>query len=68
MKKALSKTGRAIKSFFLGLGTLIKEHVDARDLHAYAGIILLAVGCGMIYRPAGYIAAGIMLLFIALRR
>lgn len=42
--------------------------IDARDVVAFAGIILLAVGCHMIYPPAGPISAGAVLLFIALRR
>ena len=42
--------------------------LDARDIHAYAGIILVAIGANLIYPPAGYITAGAILLFIAFRR
>jgi len=68
MKNALIQTGKGLSVAFLGLWSLIKNNIDARDVHVYAGIVLLAVGCCMIYQPAGYIAAGITLLFIALRR
>lgn len=68
MKNVLIQAGRTLKVGSLGLWSLIKNNIDARDVHVYAGIVLLAVGCHMIYQPAGYIVAGITLLFIALRR
>ena len=64
----MNKIWRAFRLFFVGLGNLIKKNIDMRDVHFYAGTALLAVGCSMIYEPAGYMVAGIVLLFIALRR
>lgn len=31
-----------------------------------AGLVLLAAGCGMVYLPAGLIAAGVLLMLVAL--
>jgi len=42
--------------------------LDARDYHAYTGIILLSVGGFMIYRPAAFVVAGALLLWLAVRR
>ncbi len=47
---------------------IIHKSIDIRDVHAYAGTGLLAVGSYMIYEPAGFITAGAVLLFIAFRR
>lgn len=42
--------------------------LDARDLHAYGGIGLIAIGAGAIYWPAALIVSGSILLYLALRR
>lgn len=39
-----------------------------RDLHVYGGLVLMAVGAAMAYRPAGYFLAGLVLLWLGLRR
>ena len=36
-----------------------------RDMAAVAGLVLLTIGCGMIYLPLGPIAAGAVLLAFA---
>lgn len=41
--------------------------IDLRDVHAYAGILLIAIGCYQVYPPAALIVPGGMLFYIALR-
>ena len=41
---------------------------DGRDVHFYGGLILLGVGCGWIYQPAGLVACGVVLLYVAIWR
>jgi hypothetical protein len=41
---------------------------DGRDLHFYGGLLLLIAGCGWVYLPAGLIAGGTVLLFMAIWR
>lgn len=45
----------------------IQEHIDARDVHAYTGILLIAAGLAHIYWPASLIVSGAILLYLALR-
>ena len=42
--------------------------LDAQDIHTYAGLLLLSIGCGLIYLPLAFIAPGAGLLYVALRR
>ena len=37
-----------------------------RDIVGLLGVALIAVGAGMIYRPAGILAAGLLLVALAL--
>ncbi len=38
----------------------LRSHLD--DVHVYGGLLLLSVGAGWVYRPAGLIVAGVGLL------
>lgn len=40
---------------------------DLQDAHVYTGIILSAVGAGLVYMPAGLIVAGIALFYLGAR-
>lgn len=51
------------RSALTWLGGLVPE---LRDVLAVAGLALLSVGAGMIYRPAGLIVAGVVMLAIGL--
>ena len=44
------------------------KHIDARDAHAYLGTAMLAVGCYLVYPPLGFIAPGVIFLYIAFFR
>ena len=41
---------------------------ELRDLHAYGGVALVAVGCGWLEPATGLIAAGMGLIYLALRK
>jgi len=41
---------------------------DFRDVHAYGGGILLAFGAWQVYPPAAWMLAGLLLLYLGLRR
>jgi hypothetical protein len=41
---------------------LKKIRLPARDIAGLAGAALIAFGAGMIYQPAGFIVAGVLLL------
>lgn len=41
---------------------------DFRDLHVYGGGVLMAVGMGCLWRPAGLIVFGAFLLYMGLRK
>jgi len=45
----------------------IAHNIDVRDLHAYGGIVLVAVGLWQIYSPSAFIVSGAMLFYIAMR-
>lgn len=42
--------------------------LDERDAHFYGGLVLVAIGAGMAYLPAGFIAFGAGLMYPAVRR
>jgi hypothetical protein len=42
----------------------MKNHLP--DIVGLAGMALIAVGAGMVYLPAGFIAGGVLMLLIAL--
>lgn len=42
--------------------------LDARDAHAYGGILLITIGAWAIYWPAALITSGAILLYLAFRR
>lgn len=37
------------------------SHIDLQDGHIYGGLIVLSIGAGVIYVPAGIIVFGLML-------
>ena len=41
---------------------------DFRDVHVYFGGLLLAVGAGIAWQPAGPMVAGALLLYLGLRK
>ena len=41
---------------------------DLRDLHVYGGAALVVLGAARVYRPAGYLVAGLLLLYLGLRK
>ena len=45
----------------------IRGRLDLTDAHIYGGLMLVAIGAGWIYLPAGLIIAGLGLAFIALK-
>jgi hypothetical protein len=50
--------GKSLKSFVATIG--------ARDVLAVAGFGLLTAGAGMVYSPAAWITAGLILLAVAI--
>lgn len=42
--------------------------IDIRDGHVYGGGALVAVGVWQVFPPAGFIVAGLLLLYLGLRR
>lgn len=42
----------------------LRGKVEGRDVFVFGGILLTAVGAGMIYVPAALICAGIVLLLL----
>jgi hypothetical protein len=45
---------------------LIQVALRERDVLTFGGLLLMGVGCWMIYRPAGFIVVGVGLLGIGL--
>ena len=41
---------------------------DLQDLHVYGGGLLVAIGAGLAYPPAGPFAFGLVLLYLGIRR
>ncbi|MDB5458141.1 MAG: hypothetical protein JWP92_3726 [Caulobacter sp.] len=48
--------------FLRSAATFVRGAFDARDLVGFAGVGLVAYGFGQIYRPAGFIVLGGLLL------
>ena len=46
----------------------MKLPFNARDIHCYGGILLISAGLWAIYEPVAPVVAGIILLYLALRR
>ena len=46
----------------------IFRHINARDVHFYAGIAMLAAGAYFVYPPLALIAPGVVFLYVSLRR
>jgi len=44
------------------------SHFDARDAHAYLGLLLVSIGLGAVYWPLALVVSGSILLYMALRR
>jgi hypothetical protein len=42
--------------------------VDAQDACIIAGVLLIGVGAGMVYVPAGLVVVGVLMLALALWR
>lgn len=43
-------------------------NLDVRDLHVYAGLAILCAGIWMIYMPAALVSAGLILIWLGIRR
>ena len=60
MKKLLATLAR--------FGGIIARFVSLNDLHAYAGIALIAYGLNMFAPGAGWAAAGVLLFWLGIHR
>lgn len=46
----------------------VVAEVDARDVHCYGGLLLVAAGCWLYAPGAAMIVVGVALFYLALRR
>ena len=49
-------------------GVIAKVLPDLRDLHVYGGAALVTIGAALVYPPAGWMVAGLCLIYLGLRR
>ncbi len=40
--------------------------LDAQDVHAYLGLLLVSIGAGLVYLPLAFIVSGMLLVYIGL--
>lgn len=44
------------------------QNIDARDVHFYAGVAMVAAGLYYVYAPLALIAPGVVFVYVSLRR
>lgn len=62
---ALTRVLERVRPVLLRIGPFLP---DFKDVHVYLGGLLLAVGAGSAWSPAGPMVAGAFLLYLGLRK
>jgi hypothetical protein len=66
---ALIRGLQALSRRLRSAGSLLHDALpDMRDLHVYGGGAMVAWGAASVFPPAGWVAFGLVLLYLGLRR
>lgn len=65
MRKRLRRRWKRFIGRIAGGWRRVRPHLDAENVHGYGGTLLFAIGISAIYWPAGLIAAGLVLMWVA---
>jgi hypothetical protein len=65
-KRTLEAIWRAVQAAARRLGAVLAREVDAGTLVFIVGLSALGYGCWLIFRPAGFIVVGVLLVWCTL--